>query len=159
MLLTMAMLLGVAGSGFAQQPAPTTNVGSNPFDELRAGGCWPVTSRDRVIVQMDTGPARTGTLLCMGPEEIMLTGSGMLPLSSIRQITKPRDSYLDGVLKGAAVGLVILVFCAPECPGEYLMRATLGYAMIGGVIDGLQGNNETIYQREPKVALTWKVRF
>ena len=81
---------------------------------------------------MDTGPARTGTLLCMGPEEIMLTGSGALPLSAIRQIAKPRDSALDGVLKGAAVGLVILVFCAPDCPGEYVIRSTLGYARSAG---------------------------
>ena len=108
-----------------------------------------MTSRDRVVVTMDNGPARTGTLLCMGPEEIMLTGSGTLPLSTIRQIAKPRDSALDGVLKGAAVGLVILVFCAPDCPGEYVIRATLGYALIGGTIDAVQGNNKTIYRREP----------
>ena len=109
-----------------------------------------VTSRDRVVVQMDEGPARTGTLMCMGPEEIMLTGSGVLPLSRIRQISKPRDSYIDGMLKGAAVGLVILAFCAPDCPGEYVARATLGYATLGGIIDGLQGNNKTIYRRDQR---------
>ena len=150
-LATIALLLGVSSSAFAQQAAPTSIVGSS--------GCWPVTSRDRVVVTMDNGPARTGTLLCMGPEEIMLTGSGVLPLSTVRQISKPRDSYLDGVLKGAAVGLVILVFCAPDCPAEYVARSTLAYATIGGVIDGLQGNNKTIYRREPKLALAWKVRF
>ena len=157
-LATIALLLGVSSSAFAQQAAapekqaaPATIVGSS--------GCWPVTSRDRVVVTMENGPARKGTLLCMGPEEIMLTGGGTLPLSSIRQISKPRDSYLDGVLKGAALGLVIVVFCAPDCPGEYVMRATLGYAAIGGVLDALQGNNKTIYRREPKLALAWKVRF
>jgi hypothetical protein len=150
--MTIALLLGGASSALAQ------DVRLKP-DTTGSDGCWPLTSRDRVIVQMDNGPARTGTLLCMGPEEIMLTGSGMLPLSSIRQISKPRDSYLDGVLKGAAVGLVFLVFCAPDCPGEYLMRATLGYATIGGIIDGLQGNNKTIYRREPKVAVGYTVRF
>jgi len=102
---------------------------------------------------------RTGTLLCMGPEEIMLTGSGTLPLSTIRQIAKPRDSALDGVLKGAAVGLVILVFCAPDCPGEYVIRSTIGYALIGGAIDAAQGNNKTIYRREPAAAVAWRVRF
>ena len=152
MLLTIAMLLGVAGSAFAQQPSLGTVVGSS--------GCWPVTSRDRVVVNMDDGSARTGTLLCMGPEEIMLTGSGTFPLSTIRQISKPRDSYLDGMLKGAAVGLVILVFCSPDCPGEYVMRATLGYALIGGTIDALQGNNKTIYRREPpRAAIAWRVTF
>ena len=157
-LLTIALLLGVTNTAWAQQTAPpSTIVGSS--------GCWPVTSRDRVVVQMNEGSARTGTLLCMGPEEIMLTGSGTLPLSSIHQISKPRDSTLDGVLKGAAVGLVILAFCAPDCPGEYVVRATIGYATIGGIMDALQGNNKTIY-RDPKdradpkaVAVAWRVRF
>ena len=152
-LLTIALLLGVTNTAWAQQTAPpSTIVGSS--------GCWPVTSRDRVVVQMNEGSARTGTLLCMGPEEIMLTGSGTLPLSSIRQISKPRDSALDGVLKGAAVGLVILAFCAPDCPGEYVVRSTIGYATIGGIMDALQGNNKTIYRRDPKAAaVAWRVRF
>ena len=140
-LLTIGLLLGVAASVSAQEPRLGTVVASS--------GCWPVTSRDRVVVTMDTGPARTGTLLCMGPEEIMLTGGGTLPLSTIRQISKPRDSALDGVLKGAAVGLAILVFCAPDCPAEYVIRSTIGYAVIGGAIDAAQGNNKTIYRREP----------
>jgi len=150
-LLMIGLLLGVAASAFAQEPTLGTVVGSS--------GCWPVTSRERVVVTMDTGPARTGTLLCMGPEEIMLTGSGKLPLSTTRQIAKPRDSALDGVLKGAAVGLVILVFCAPDCPGEYVIRSTIGYALIGGAIDAAQGNNKTIYRREPAAAVAWRVRF
>jgi hypothetical protein len=150
-LLTIALLLGVSGSAFAQQAASTPVVGSS--------GCWPVTSRDRVVVEMDEGPARTGTLLCMGPEEIMLTGSGALPLSSIRQIKKPRDSDLDGALKGAAVGLLILVFCAGDCEAEYVLRATLGYAAIGAVIDSLQGNDKTIYRREPKPMVGFRLRF
>lgn len=157
-LLTVALLLGVTASAFAQQtdvrPKPDTTAIS-----VGSIGCWPVTSRDRVVVQMDEGPARTGTLMCMGPEEIMLTGSGTLPLSSIRQISKPRDSALDGVLKGAAVGLVILAFCAPDCPGEYVVRATIGYATIGGIMDALQGNNKTIYRRDPKAAVAWRVKF
>jgi hypothetical protein len=151
MLLTIAVLLGVAGPAFAQQPSIGTVVGSS--------GCWPVTSRDRVVVDMDDGSARTGTLLCMGPEEIMLTGSGTLPLSTIRQISKPRDSALDGALKGAAIGLLILVFCAGDCEAEYVLRATLGYAAVGGTIDALQGNNKTIYRREPKAVAAWRIRF
>jgi hypothetical protein len=149
-LLTIALLLGVTGSAFAQQGAATI-AGSS--------GCWPVTSRDRVVVHMDDGPARTGTLLCMGPEEIMLTGSGALPLSKIQKIEKPRDGTFDGMLKGAAVGLIIAALCAGECEGEYVLRATLGYAAIGATIDALQGNNKTIYRREPRAALAWRVRF
>jgi hypothetical protein len=151
-LLTIGLLLGVTTSALAQEPSLGTVIASS--------GCWPVTSRERVVVTMDTGPSRTGTMLCMGPEEIMLTGSGTLPLSTIRQIAKPRDSAVDGVLKGAAVGLVILVFCLPDCPGEYVIRSTIGYALIGGAIDAAQGNNKTIYRREPKqVAVGFKVRF
>ena len=152
LLLTIAILLGTAAASRAQQPTLGEIVGSP--------GCWPVTSRDRVVVNMDDGATRTGTLLCMGPDEVMLTGGGTLPLSTIRQISKPRDSYVDGMLKGAAVGLVILVFCSPDCPGEYVMRATLGYALIGGTIDALQGNNKTIYRREPpRAAIAWRVTF
>jgi hypothetical protein len=149
-LLSVVLLLGVTGSAFAQQTTGT--IAGSP-------GCWPVTSRDRVVVRMDDGPARTGTLLCMGPEEIVLTGSGTLPLSKILKIEKPRDSTLDGMLKGAAVGLIIAALCAGECEAEYVVRATLGYAAIGGAIDALQGNNKTIYRREPVAAVAWRVRF
>ena len=162
-LLTIALLLGVTSSAFAQPDTTTATIaGSSLPRQSRAAaeaGCWPVTSRDRVVVRMDAGPARTGTLLCMGPEEIVLTGSGALPLSKILKISKPRDSALDGVLKGAAVGLVILVFCAPDCPGEYVIRSTIGYALIGGAIDAAQGNNKTIYRREPAAADAWRLRF
>lgn len=151
MLLTIAVLLGVAGSALAQQPSIGTVVGSSE--------CWPLTSRDRVVVDMDDGSARRGTLLCMGPDEIMLTGSGVLPLSAIRQIAKPRDSALDGVLKGAAIGLVIFAFCGGDCDAEYVLRATLAYAAIGGTMDALQGNNKTIYRREPRAVAAWRIRF
>jgi hypothetical protein len=149
-LLSVVMLLGVTGSAFAQQDTGT--IAGSP-------GCWPVTSRDRVVVRMNDGPVRTGTLLCMVPEEIVLTGSGTLPISTILKIEKPRDSTLDGMLNGAAVGLIIAALCAGECEAEYVVRATLGYAAIGGAIDALQRNNKTIYRREPVAAVTWRVRF
>ncbi len=126
----------------------------------RSAGCWPVTSRDRVVVDMDDGPARTGTLLCMGPDEIMLTGSGTLPLSTIRQISKPRDSYLDGMLKGAAVGLVILVFCAPDCPGGVrdardarLRRDRRHDRRLAGQ------QQDDLSARADAAAIAWRVRF
>ena len=151
MIIAVAMLLGATRGAAAQEPPVSAAAESSR--------CWPMTSRDQVVVRMDDGPARTGTLLCMGPEEIMLTGSGTLPLSRIQKISKPRDSYVDGVLKGAAIGLVILIFCVNECESEYVLRATLGYAAIGGTIDALQGNDTVIYRREPRAALAWKVRF
>lgn len=149
-LMTMALFLATMSSAFAQQSATGTIAGSST--------CWPVTSRDQVVVHMDDGPARKGTLLCMGPEEILLTGSGTLPLSRIQKIQKPRDSELDGMLKGAAVGLIIVALCAGECEPEYILRATLGYAAIGATIDALQGNDKTIYQR-PRPAVRFRLRF
>ena len=97
-LLSITLLLAVASSAFAQSDTGTI---------AGTKGCWPVTSRDQVVVHLNDGPARKGTLLCMGPEEIMLTGGGSLPLSKIQKIEKPRDGVLDGMLKGAAVGLLI----------------------------------------------------
>jgi len=158
-LLTIALLLGVTGSAFAQQTDVRLKPDTTTATIAGSSGCWPVTSRDRVVVHIDDGPARTGTLLRMGPEEIMLTGSGTLPLSKIQKIEKPRDSTFDGMLKGAAVGLIIVALCAGECEGEYVLRATLGYAAIGATIDALQGNNKTIYRREPRAAVAWRVRF
>jgi hypothetical protein len=172
MLMTTALLVAMASGAFAQDSpevrlkpdttAAATIAGSSLPSQSRAaaeaGGCWPVTSRDQVVVHMDDGPARKGTLLCMGPEEIMLTGSGTLPLSRIQKIQKPRDSELDGMLKGAAVGLIIVALCAGECEAEYVLRATLGYAAIGATIDALQGNDKTIYQR-PRPAVGFRLRF
>jgi hypothetical protein len=57
------------------------------------------------------------------------------------------------------VGLVILLFCLNDCEAEYVLRATLGYAAIGATIDAIQGNNKTIYRREPRPAIAWRVRF
>ncbi len=94
-----------------------------------------------------------------GPDEIMLAGSGTLPLSRIREIEKPRDPAYDGMLKGAAVGLVILLFCVNDCEAKYVLRATLGYAAMGAAIDAIQGNNKTIYRREPRAAVAWRVSF
>jgi len=170
-LLTIALLFGVTSGAFAQQDSDVPLTTSAEAATVRkpdptglatiagSAGCWPVTTRDRVVVHVDDGPALEGTLLCMGPEEIMLTGSGMLPLSKIREIARPRDPTYDGMLKGAAVGLVILLFCLNDCEAEYVLRATLGYAAIGATIDAIQGNNKTIYRREPRPAIAWRVRF
>jgi hypothetical protein len=160
-LLSIALLLGITSSAFAQDhDAPLKPDTRDPRGIIAgSAGCWPVTSRDHVVVHMDEGPARRGTLLCMGPEEIVLTGSGTLPLGKIQKIQKPRDSTVDGMLKGAAVGLMIVALCAGECEGEYVLRATLGYAAIGATIDALQGNNTIIYRREPAAAVAWRVRF
>ena len=109
---------------------------------------------------MNDGARQKGTLLCMGTDEVVLAGSGALPLSSVREIAKPRDGIADGVFKGAAVGLIIFALCGGECDPEYLLRGTLTYAAIGGTIDALQGNNKMIYRRDPRAAsVAWRIRF
>jgi hypothetical protein len=170
-LLSVALLLSIASSALAQthevrlttsaEAAAVKKPDTTSAAQTIAGsaGCWPVTSRDQVVVHLDEGPVRKGTLLCMGPEEIMLTGSGTLPLSTIQKIEKPRDGTIDGMLKGAAVGLLIFALCAGECEAEYVLRGTLAYAAIGATIDALQGNNKTIYRRPPGAAIAWRVRF
>ena len=170
-IMIVALLVARTGSAFAQEiqevrlKPDTTAVGQKPDTPVTpatiaaSSGCWPVTTRDRVVVKMDGGVSLKGTLLCMGPDEVMLTGSGTLALSKILQISKPRDSELDGMLKGAAVGLLIAALCAGECETEYLVRATFGYAAIGAVIDSLQGNEKVLYRREQKVAVGFRLRF
>ena len=107
-LLMLGMLCGVAGPAFAQQPASSASASKE---------CWPVTT-SQVIVRTDAG-MRKGTLLCIGPDAVVLAGSDPLPLSTVLEITRPRDGVLDGALKGAAVGLVVVALCAGECEAEY----------------------------------------
>jgi hypothetical protein len=40
-----------------------------------------------------------------------------------------------------------------------VVRSTLGYATIGGVVDALQGNNKTIYRREARPSVAFRLRF
>jgi hypothetical protein len=146
------VFLGVAGPVAAQQAPVAMPAGP--------AGCWPVATREQVVITRTDGAQQRATLVCMGADEVVLAGSGSLPLSSVRQIVKPRDGIGDGLLKGAALGLVIFALCAGECDGEYLLRGTLGYAAIGGTIDALQGNNKTIYRKDPRSAsVAWRIRF
>jgi len=151
-LLTLGLLLGLAASGYGQQlPAASAAPSS---------GCWPVANRERVVVQKEDGTQQKGTLLCLGPQEVMLVGSDVLPLSSVRQIAKPKDGVFDGVLKGASVGLVIFLICGGECDSEYLLRGTLSYAAMGGIIDAIQSNDKMIYRKDIRApSLAWRIRF
>ena len=151
-ILTVILLVGAATSTFAQE-APTP-----------PNACWPVSTREQVVVTRDDGTLQMGTLLCMSPDQVILAGSPAIPLSAIRKIEKPRDGIADGFLKGAAVGLLIFALCGGECEAEYLLRGTLGYALVGGTIDALHGNNKTIYRKDqrsnqPAAAIAWRVRF
>ncbi len=122
--------------------------------------CWAVAIKGQVLVTMTDGSVQKGTLACLGSTEVVLAGSGSIPIDSILRIDKPRDGILDGVLKGASVGLVMLALCTPHCSGEGVARVTLAYAAFGGILDAAQGNNPTIFRRGgPSPSLAWRIRF
>ncbi|HKE84281.1 MAG TPA: hypothetical protein VKB50_11015 [Vicinamibacterales bacterium] len=122
--------------------------------------CWPLGTKGQVVVTRSDGSSVKDTLLCMSRDSVVLASGGTVPLDSVARIAKPRDGVIDGVLKGAGVGLLVLVLCAPDCGGaEPVVRITLGYAILGGVIDAAQGNNPTIYKKGASPSLAWRIRF
>ena len=128
--------------------------------EVSSSECWAVAIKGTVLVTKSDGSVQRGTLVCLGTTDVVLAGTGSIPLDSVTRIDKPRDGILDGVLKGASVGLVMLALCAPHCTAEPVLRVTAAYAAFGGILDALQGNNKQIFRRDtPSASLTWKVRF
>jgi len=122
--------------------------------------CWPLGTKGQVVVTRSDGSSVKDTLLCMSRDSVVLATGGTVPLDSITRIAKPRDGVIDGVLKGAGAGLLFLALCAPNCGGaEPVLRITLGYAVLGGVIDAAQGNNPTIYKKGASPSLAWRIRF
>jgi hypothetical protein len=146
--LILAMLLMASSDAYAQAR------------EAPASSCWAVAIKGQVVVTMNDGSKQKGTLACLGATEVVLAGSGGIPIDSILRIDKPRDGILDGVLKGASVGLVMVALCAPHCSAEGFVRVTVAYATFGGILDAAQGNNPTIFRRTgPSPSLAWRIRF
>jgi hypothetical protein len=143
-LLLMVTILVSSASAYAQALDPTPSA------------CWPMATNGQVVVTRVNGTTVKDTLLCMGRDEVQLATAGRVPLDSIQRIATPRDSVLDGVLKGASVGLVVLALCAPHCSGEPVLRMTAAYAILGGMFDALKGNNTTIYKKGASVSLAWR---
>jgi len=147
-LLLMVTILVSSASAQAQALAPASS------------SCFPLATKGQVVVTRTDGSRLKDTVLCMGRNEVVLASAGALPLDSIRRIAKPRDSVIDGVLKGASAGLIGLVLCAPDCGGaEPILRITAAYAILGGVLDAAQGNGTTIYARGAAPSLAWRIRF
>jgi uncharacterized membrane protein len=145
--LAVTVLLLASSTAYAQGEAPPAS-------------CWAVALKGQVVVTMNDGSEQKGTLACLGSTEVVLAGSGSIPIDSILRIDKPRDGILDGVLKGASVGLVMLALCAPHCSGEGVLRVTAAYAVFGGILDAAQGNNPTIFRRgTASPSLAWRIRF
>ena len=146
-IVVMFALVGASASAYAQnvEPPPTS--------------CWAVAIKGQVRVTRIDGTVEKGTLACLGTDHVVLAGTGAIPLDSIRRIDKPRDGIVDGILKGASVGLVLLIMCGGDCDAGIVARTTLSYAVLGGAIDAAQGNNTTIYRRDVSPAVGWRVRF
>jgi hypothetical protein len=89
-----------------------------------ASSCWSLATKGEVVVTKTDGTSVKDTVLCIGRDQVMLAKAGSIAIDSVRQINKPRDGVWDGVLKGASVGLVALIFCMPDCPAEPIIRMT-----------------------------------
>ena len=148
MLLFVVTIVLASASAQGQALAPASS------------SCVPLATKGQVVVTRTDGSRVKDTVLCMSRNEVVLASAGTLPLDSIRRIAKPRDSVLDGVLKGASAGLIALVLCAPDCGGaEPILRITAAYAILGGVLDAAQGNSTTIYAKGAAPSLAWRIRF
>ena len=147
-LLLMVTILVSSASAYAQALDPVPSP------------CWPSATKGPVVVTRPDGSRLKDTLLCMGGNEVVLASAGALPLDSIRRIALPRDSVVDGVLKGASAGLLGFVLCAPACAGAGpILRIIAACALLGGVIDAAQGNDATIYTKRAEPSLAWTIRF
>lgn len=136
-----------------------TSASANAQALDQPNSCWPIATKGQVVVTKADGTRLKDTLLCMSKDQAVFAQSGTMALDSLKQISKPRDPVWDGFVKGASVGLVILAFCLPDCPGELIARTTIGYGVLGGVIDAAQGNETTIFKRGPAPSLAWRIRF
>ena len=146
-IVLMLALVGASASASAQNVEPPST------------SCWAVAIKGQVRVTRIDGTVEKGTVACLGTDQVVLAGTGAIPLDSIRRIDKPRDGIIDGILKGASVGLVFLIMCGGDCDAGIVARTTLSYAVLGGAIDAAQGNNTTIYRRGPSPTLGWRIRF
>lgn len=154
MTMMMRTVLAIATLFIASSSADAQAIDAAP------SSCWAVAIKGQVVVTMTDGSVQKGTLACLGSTEVVLAGSGSIPIDSILRIDKPRDGVLDGVLKGASVGLVMMVLCTPHCSAEGVLRVTAAYAAFGGILDAAQGNNPTIFRRGgPSPSLSWRIRF
>jgi hypothetical protein len=123
--------------------------------------CLPSSHIDKVVVTMADGSARRGSLLCLGVDELTLAGADVVErfrLEDVWKIRKAADPLWDGALKGAAIGLLPLVF---GCPAECVIRTTAAYGLLGLAIDAVDTNRDTLYRSRgaQKSAIGLRVRF
>jgi hypothetical protein len=123
--------------------------------------CVPSSHIDKVVMTMADGRTLQGSLLCLGLDELMLaerSGVNRFKLDEVWKIHKAADPIWDGALKGAAFGLIPLVF---GCPAECVLRTAGAYGLLGLAIDAVDTNRDTIYSSSapPHASAGFHVRF
>ena len=152
-ILVIAMPLIVSSSAHAQ----ASDTAPSPCEAVAING--------QVVVTMTDGSVLKGMLACFGSTEAVLAETGSIPIDSILRIDEPRDGVLDGVLKGALVGLAsaagfAMITLCEACSNERIFGVTAAFAAFGGILDAAQGNNPTIFRRGgPSPSLAWRIRF
>lgn len=142
------VLLGLAATpALAQDVAPPACHGTSPV---------------RVVMTPVAGPSFKGTLLCLSGDQVVLARDGRVTstdLSLVRRIETPADPIWDGALKGAAIPLIAWLVFSDGSQPEWMLRSVAAYASIGTVIDALNSNRTRVYDRGPRVAVGWRIRF
>ena len=154
---TLALVLVSGGSASAQQPAPAA-------ESEAARQCHPVLPTGEALVATADGETMRGTLICLSPSHTWLARDGAvskIPLPLVRRILTPADPFWDGAAKGAVIPLIFwAVLCHSSCSTEPMLRASLGYGLIGLASDALDTNRETLYRgRARSVSVGWSFKF
>src|SRR5688572_11112654 len=120
------------------------------------------TSPVRVVMTPVDGPSFKGTLLCLSGDQVVLARDGRVTatdLASVRRIETPADPIWDGAVKGAAIPLIAWLVFSDGSQPEWMLRSVAAYASIGTVLDALNRNKTRIYDRSPRAAVGWRIRF
>jgi len=146
-ILLVLSLLAIASPAAAQSAPPSP--------------CVPSSHVDKVIVTMADRTIRRGSLLCIGADELMMAGEAGInrfQLDEVWKVRKAADPIWDGALKGAAFGLLPLIF---GCPAQCILRTTAGYGLLGLAIDAIDTNRDSLYSsaHTQQASVAWRVRF
>jgi hypothetical protein len=88
------------------------------------------------------------------------------PMSNVKQVAQLKDGIADGVVKGAAFGLIVLIPMGggDQCLNRTALTCTLQAvatgAFIGGLIDATHGRQLVLYPTPSRGRMIcWRIRF